>query len=171
MKKVSSVSRRKRRRKRRETEESFLGAPQTLDGVWNVCEARCFPRTGAGGDREARHARVPFFRKGLTAPIRWRPTIAGVCKSLAYGGAPVRGHRRPKVRKATNRQHGFVNATRQSRVTFEDLRLGAEGREITFSIPGARVAGLDSNSANGGRQESRSSRAAHPPHSRGIRSG
>jgi hypothetical protein len=37
----------------RETKESFLGAPQTLDGVWNVSETRCFPRTGAGGDREA----------------------------------------------------------------------------------------------------------------------
>jgi hypothetical protein len=47
----------------RETEESFFGAPQTLDGVWNVSENRRFPRTGAGNGAPPPDGRHRFKRK------------------------------------------------------------------------------------------------------------
>src|ERR1017187_846563 len=67
----------------RQTEDSFFGAPQTLDGVWSGSETRCFPRTGAEGTRRPGSREFTSSGRGLLPRFRWEPTMAGV------GGAPL----------------------------------------------------------------------------------
>lgn len=67
----------------RQTEDSFFGAPQTLDGVWSGSETRCFPRTGAEGTRRPGSREFTSSGRGLLPRFRWEPTMAGVGKSLA----------------------------------------------------------------------------------------